>query len=449
MKRTFSLLFLGLVCLSFSADAQYREIRTLAGSGGTGGYGGDGYAATGAIFNGPRFVTVDITGNVFITDYFNARVRKVETNGTIVDFAGNGIMGYSGDGSAAPAGELFPLGIANDRKGNVYISDPSRNNIRKVNTLGILSTFAGNGAMGYSGDTGPALSASFDAPFGMTFDKSGNLYIADAGNHVIRMIDTFGIITTVAGDGVPGYLGDGLAATNARLDSPYAVAVDNSGNLYIADHNNNVIRKVDNTGTIYTIAGTYGIAGYSGDGGTSLLSTINYPTGVAVDTAGQLYISDSYNNVIRMINTLGDISTVVGNGWAGFGGDLGAPLGANLFHPHGVAVDTFGSIYIVDANNQRVRKVYTTSLGVHDIVNITDNDVYPNPSVNEVTVSGLLKSEKVGIYDLTGRAVTELWTIAHDGRQSFNISNLAPGMYILKVFAAEGNNKSAVTVVKQ
>ncbi len=447
MKRIFSLFFFTLSILSFNADAQYRKIITIAGTGGTGGYGGDGFIATAGVLNGPHNVAVDKMGNVYIVDYFNFRVRKIKTSGQIVTFAGSGITGNDGDGTAATNAKMNPQGVAADIRGNIFISDNVHNVIRRVNSIGIISTYAGTGAAGYSGDGFAATSAKLNAPFGLACDKKGNLYFADAGNHVVRMIDTFGKITTVAGAGSPGYTGDGLSALTATLDSPYAVAVARTGELYIADHNNNVVRYVDVAGDIHTFAGT-GTVAYSGDAGLAVNATFKYPTGVAVDTAGNVYISDSYNNVIREVDNTGTINTIVGNSWPGFGGDLGGALGANLFHPYGVAVDTFGSIYIADANNQRVRKVYFTTVGINDVVAANGMDVFPNPFTDNITIAGLQKNDKVCLFDLVGRPVSEVWTIATDGQQTFSVNNIAKGIYLLQICDAAGNKRNTVKMIK-
>ena len=450
MSRTFSLLLFALFFLSVSANAQFRRIITFAGSGGTGGYAGDGLSATGALFHGPEAISLDKAGNTYIVDFYNARVRKIKTTGQIVNFAGTGVIGHAGDGSASTSAQLDPQGVAADWRGNVFISDPIYNIIRKVNTLGIISTYAGNPTAGYAytGDGGPATAAKLAAPTGMICDKKSSLYFADGANNVIRKIDSFGTITTVAGVGTAGYSGDGLMATDAELDSPYAVAVDKFGDLFIADYKNNVIRMVDAvTGLISTYAGT-GTVGYAGDGAPAVAASLNYPTGVAVDTALNIYISDSYNNVIRMVDASGTISTVAGNGSAGFGGDLGDPLGANLFHPYGIAVDTFGSIFIADANNQRIRKVYFTTVGVDDVALNQALIVFPNPVADKITIANLRQAEKACIYDLTGRAVTPMLQAAKDGDQEIAVNTLSKGVYLLQVWDADGNKKGIVKLIK-
>ena len=447
MKRIFSLLFFTLFALSFNAGAQYRKINTITGIGGVGGYGGDGFAAPGGAFNSPQAVDVDRWGNVYIVDYYNYRVRKIKTNGILVTLAGNGLFGYTGDSTDATTAKVCPRGVAADFRGNVYISDAIHHVIRKVNTIGIISTYAGTGASGYYGDNGPAKLAKLNTPFGLACDKKGNLFIADAGNHVIRKIDTFGQITTVAGDGTPGLPVDGIPAISSQLDSPYAVALDRYGNLFIADHQNNVVRKVDLVGDIYTYAGT-GVIGNTGNGALAVAATLNYPTGVAVDTTGNLYISDAYNNVIRMVDTNHIITLSVGNGFAGFGGDLGDPLGANLYHPYSVAVDTIGSLFIADVNNQRVRKVYNASLGVNDVTSNSDIEAYPNPMGSTITVSALNSGDKVCLYDMVGKAVSETHTVTKAGIFSFNINDVAPGIYLLQVVDAQGNRRTAIKMTK-
>jgi hypothetical protein len=450
MKRTFSLFLFTLFVCSLSASAQYRRIITLAGKGGTGAYSGDGYTALNAFFNGPDAVALDKAGNVYIVDFYNNRVRKVfKSTGQVVNFAGTGIGGYGGDGSAATSADMVPQGVAADMRGNVFISDANTGVVRKVNLLGIITTYAGGNGYGYSGDGGPATHAKLSAPSGLFTDGRSNLYICDAANHVIRKVDTFGVITTVAGNDTAGYAGDGGFATDARLDSPYAVAVDKHGSIYIADHNNNVIRKVDaTTGIISTIAGIAGSYGYTGDHGLATAATLNNPKGIAVDTSLNIYISDADNNVIRKVDTGGIITTSVGNGYPGFGGDLGDPLGANIFSPYGLAVDISGSLYIADANNQRVRKVYFTTLGVDDVVKVNGVGVYPNPIENEINVTGLSINDKICIYDHAGRAVSATWTVTNTGLQTFGINNLADGIYALQVIDNAGNKKATVKLVK-
>ena len=332
-------------------------ITTFAGQGGVSGFAGDGGAATSANFNGPFGVVVDSSGNVYISDQFNERVRKV-AGGNISTVAGNGTAGFSGDGASATSAELnSPAGLALDTSGNLLIADGGNYEVRKVSG-GNISTFAGENTSGsgYSGDGGAATSAQLSNPSSVAVDSAANVYIADPQNNVIRLVATSGSISTYAGGGPTygGYLGDGGAPTLAYLNNPESVAVDTAGNLYIADTSNNVIRKISG-GIITTVAGN-GITGYSGDGGPALKASLNNPKGVAVDTAGNIYIADTYNNVIRVVEPNGTIATIAGNQSLGYGfsGDNGLATIAQLYFPSSVAVSG-GKVYIADTGNEVVR----------------------------------------------------------------------------------------------
>jgi sugar lactone lactonase YvrE len=334
-------------------------ITTMAGNGGIG-FSGDGGQATNASLDNPYGVAVDDTGDLFIADANNNRVREVNSFGTISTVAGIGSAGFSGDGGlAASAGINDPIGVAVDGIGDLFIADADNNRIRKVDTYGTITTVAGNGNADFAGDGSPATNAALSYPYGVAVDGAGNLFIADLGNNRIRKVDTNGIMSTVAGDGTVGYSGDGRLATNAALADPYGVAVDGAGNLFIADLGNNRIRKVDPLGIISTVAGN-GIAGYSGDGGLAINAACSTPAGVAVDVAGNLFIADSGNNRIREVGTNGIIFTVVGNGTAGYSDDDGQATNAVLSYPIGVAVDSGGNLFIADSGNDRIRKVTST-----------------------------------------------------------------------------------------
>ena len=363
------------VTVTVNTVLQSFVISTVAGNG-TAGYSGDGGAATSAELNTPGgVVTTDASGNVYIPDYGNNRIRKVASGtGIISTFAGNGKAGYSGDGGVATSAELdAPAGVAVDASGNVYIADNGNDRIRMVAAgTGIITTIAGNGTTAYSGDGGAATLAGLDVYYGVAVDASGNVYIADNGNDRIRKVAaSTGIISTIAGNGTAGYSGDGGAATSAKLDGPTGVAVDTSGNVYIADKSNNRIRKVAaGTGIISTIAGN-GTAGYSGDGGTATSAKLNNPGTVVVDVSGNVYIADNENNRIRMVAAgTGIISTIAGNGTAGYSGDGGAATLAELNDPDAVAVDAYSNVYITDKVNNRIRKL-TAAVAVTTAGNAT------------------------------------------------------------------------------
>ena len=330
-------------------------ITTIAGRGGF--FGGDGGPAVEAQFHYPSGMAVDVAGNLYIADTGNHRIRKVDATGTITTIAGRT---FSGDGGPASQAQLSePEGVAADRAGNVYIADSNNHRIRKVDATGTITTIAGTGESGFSGDGGPASQAQLSLPRGVAVDGLGNLYIADRSNSRIRKVDLTGTITTIAGSGAYGFGGDGGPASQAQLSEPYGVAVGGLGNLYIGDRNNQRIRKVDLTGTITTIAGT-GERGFGGDGGPASQAQLSEPEGVAVDEAGNLYIADSFNYRIRKVDATGTITTIAGTGERGFGGDGGPASQAQLSNPGGVAVDGLGNLYIVDSFNNRIRKVDAT-----------------------------------------------------------------------------------------
>ncbi len=341
-----------LVAASAFGVSGADTITTIAGLG-TAGFAGDGGQATSAQLNRPRGVAVDAQGNVYVANESAHRVRKV-SGGIISTVAGTGVAGYSGDGGQATSAQLSgPVGVAVDGQGNLYIADRDNARIRKV-SAGIISTVAGTGVAGYSGDGGQATSAQLNNPYGIAVDAQGNLYIADLGNNRVRKVTTAGVISTVAGTGVAGYSGDGGQATSAQLKTPIAVAVDAQGSLYIADYGNYRVRKVTTAGVISTVAGT-GVAGSSGDGGQATSAQLNSPAGIAVGAAGTLYMADWANNRIRAVS--GGIITTIAGSTAGFAGDGGAASSAQLNSPFDLAVDSRGSLYVSDTLNQRLRKI--------------------------------------------------------------------------------------------
>ncbi len=328
------------------------DISTVAGTG-TAGFGGDGAGAAQAQINTPEGLAVDAAGNLYFADSGNHRIRKVDTAGDISTVAGNGRVGFSGDGDKAVAARLnSPRNVAVDGSGNLYIADFNNHRIRKVDTAGDISTVAGNGTVGFDGDGGAALEAQLNSARGVAPDGSGNLYIADSGNHRIRKVDTAGDISTVAGTGTAGFSGDNNPAVQAQLDSPYDVAVDGSGNLYIADRRNNRIRKIDTDGDISTVAGT-GRSQYGGDNDLAVEAPVNFPSGVALDGDGNLYIADTNNHRIRKVDASGIITTVAG----GSIGDGGPATQAQLDFARGLALDGSDNLYIADTSHNRIRKV--------------------------------------------------------------------------------------------
>ncbi len=327
----------------------------------------------------PAGVFVDPWDNYYIADFGNARIRKVDSGGTITTVAGNGFPDFSGDGnSAVQAGLFTPSGMFADDAGNIYVADRGHDRVRWIHgQTGLITTIAGNGSFGFDEDGIPADNTGLAEPSDVFVIGSGSaagdllrhhpyggiIYISDRLNHRIRKVDTEGIISTVVGIGDAGFSGDDWLATSARLNSPEGIHIDSSGNLYIADTLNQRIRKVDTQGIITTVAGN-GTEGFSGDGGPATRASLAGPIDVSVDRADNLYIADTLNQRIRRVDgRTGIISTVAGSGPTGnergeLSGDGGPATEATLANPRGVCVDKTGSkLYIADTLNHRIRLV--------------------------------------------------------------------------------------------
>ncbi len=330
------------------------NLNTLAGTGTCSGSGSFRFTA-------PTQTVVDRNGNVYAVDTFNMRVVKINPDGSLTTVAGSNTLGYSGDGGPATAAQLnIPMGIATDNSGNLYIADTGNHAIRKVNAAGTISTVAGTGAGGYSGDGGPATSAVLRGPQAVAADSAGNLYIADTDNICVRKVDASGVISRFAGQcnsGVIGNSGDGGPAIQAGLSQVKGLFADSAGNLYLADTLNNRVRRINAAGVISAVAGT-GAAAFSGDGGPAVSAAFNNPQGVAVDSAGNIWIADTGNRRLRMVSAdTGRITTVAGNGAFKFSGDGGPAVSANFNAPEGVAVDGLGNVFVADTGNHRIRKI--------------------------------------------------------------------------------------------
>jgi len=306
---------------------------------------------------GPNGMAFDTSGNIYISEYYSNVIRMISPSGIITTVAGVGLPGYSGDGGPATNAQLFrPLKIFLDASNNLFIADQLNNCIRKINPSGIISTFAGNGTGGFNGDGIAATSAELNQPSGITQDQAGNYYIADYLNYRIRKVNGAGIISTIAGNGIAGYSGDGGTSTGASINGGFGVTFDGSGNLYIAEHYNNIIRKVSSIGIISTIAGT-GSGSFSGDGGQATAAELNYPGSVAFDNFGNLFIADELNFRIRMITPAGIISTYAGIGTGGFSGDGGPATAAMIENSNELKFDALWHLILSDNNNNRVREI--------------------------------------------------------------------------------------------
>ena len=336
---------------NWGASAKFT-ITTVAGNGSVGDSGDDG-PATSAALASPLAIAVDPAGNLYIADQANNRIRKVIPDGTITTIAGTGVAGFGGDGGPATAALLNqPTNVFVDAMGDILIADQFNGRIRKISN-GIITTVAGNGSEGYCGDGGPATSACLgpEGTLDVVADVAGNFYIADVASCRIRKV-TNGIINTFAGNGICGYSGDGGPATSASLSAPQSMALNSAGELFIADLNNSRIRKVTG-GIISTVAGT-GVAGYSGDGGPATSAAITYPRGLCVDNSGNVYFSDHTNNVVRVLLRNGTIFTVAGNFSSVYSGDNGPATIAGI-NPWGIAIASSGAVYVSDRSNERIR----------------------------------------------------------------------------------------------
>jgi sugar lactone lactonase YvrE len=428
-----------ILVMAFCLNTNAQIITTVCGNG-TAGYTGDGGAATTAQLNNPTGVAFDAAGNMYIADPQNMRIRKVTPAGIITTYAGNGTGGYSGDGGAATAAELYkPWGVAVDAAGNLYIADELNSRIRKVTVAGIITTIAGTGTAGYSGDGGQATAAQLHQSNGVAVDAFGNLYLADEGNQCIRKVNTAGIISTIAGGiGTGGYSGDGGAATAAELHQPSGVAVDAAGNMYIADELNSRIRKVNTAGIISTVAGN-GTGGYSGDGGAATAAELYYPTGVALDGSGNMYIVDYFNMRIRKVNTAGIIGTIAGTGTAGYSGDGGVATAAELYYPYGVAIDASGNLYIADEQNNRIRMVSAGQTTAIPILNTQYSifQIYPNPNNgNFIIETNSTANQTIQLYDVNGKMV--LNQIINGKATTIDATGLNEGVYNISIINNEG-----------
>jgi streptogramin lyase len=343
--------------LAAAALAQ-GTIRAAVGTGAQG-YSGDGGPAAAATLNQPFHCSMDRQGNLYVADTFNHCIRKVDARtGVITTVAGNGQKGYSGDGGPATRATLNePYGVLPDREGNLFIVDRLNCAIRRVDAkTGVISTYAGNGQKGYGGDGGPAHQAQMKEPNALDIDPKGDLYVADVTDNRIRKIDAkTGVITTVSGTGRREFTGDGGPAARAGIQGARGVAFARDGTMYICEREGNRIRRVDpKTGIIATIAGT-GQKGYTGDGGPAIQATFNGPKWIHVGPDGHLYVVDTENQCVRRIDRRTGVITTVAGGRAGPEGDGGPATAAGMGRPHGCWVDGNGNLYTADTNNHRVR----------------------------------------------------------------------------------------------
>ncbi len=412
-------------------------ITTIAGDGGTV-FAGDGGQATDAEISGGGNVVFDKKGNMYFCDQRHSRIRKVDTAGIITTVAGTIFPGFGGDGGPATAAQFNqPTVVTFDSTGNMYIADASNYRIRKINTSGIVSTFAGIGVFAFSGNGGPATAAELAAASCVIADDSGNIYIADSYNAQVRKVNTSGIISAWAGNSVAGYSGDGGNALSAEINICFRIAFDKNWNMYITD--NNRVRMVNTAGIISTVAGN-GYAGFTGDGGPATAAEIMSPYGVCTDALGNIFIDDALNNRVREINSLGIISTLAGNDSAGFSGDGGPSTAAELNFPVCVNFDYKGNLYVTDYKNYRIRKIpVDVGLGINELSDGNELQVFPNPSNSIFTFSMKneeLKMKNIEVYNVLGKKVKSEELRAKS--EEIDMSNQPNGVYFYRVLNDDG-----------
>ena len=454
IKFRYLLLFIFLA-FHFTSKAQ-NIIYSIAGNGYNAGTGFGSFCCDGQPpllggLNLPTSVAIDKAGNIYIADYQNNRIREIIlSTGNMYTVAGNGTTGFSDTILATNAKLSKPSSVFVDDSNNIYIADNQNNRIRKVQaSTGKIYTIAGTGFAGYSGDGALATTAKLKYPFCVFLDKSRNIFIVDQGNHAIRKIDaTTGKISTIAGTGTPGFSGDSALATSAKLSSPAGIWVDTQNNIYISDHGNNRVRKIDGTTNIITtIAGNGGTA-YFGDGGPAVNAKLNGPTGLCLDSKREvLYIADQINNVVRSIDLDNNIiNTFAGNGSSGYSGDSSLATNATLRIPTDLTMDKYGNLYIADQNNDVIRKVVIDYSGIVPIAN-TMNSVYPNPSTTGVFNINFQDNIKhlIFIYNTVGIKIIES---VLQGSSRIDLSNQPTGIYFLQVFSDQNISIQKIVINK-
>jgi trimeric autotransporter adhesin len=463
MKRLLLPLFL---LTTFITKAQI--ITTIAGTG-TYGYSGDGGLATNAKLASPDGMCFDSAGNLIFADYANSRIRKIAAStGIITTIVGTGAAAFSGDGGLAINATLNgPSDVKMDSAGNLYIADFGNNRIRKVNAAtNIITTIAGNGSQGISGENILATSAPM-SPGSLCLDASqNNLYAIGGNNRVSKINLNTGIIITVAGSksGISGFSGDGGLASAALLNVPVSIFLDVSDNMYITDMANNRIRKVDAvTKIITTVAGSSATGGFSGDGGLATAAKIWWPTNATVDNAGNIYIADKLNNRIRFVSqSTGIITTIAGNGTSGYSGDGGSATSAALKRPSNVTMDANNNIIIIDQSNNRIRKISGITLVQGNVLNKNasvaerriafDNKLSFKATPNPAKTNTKLLFQKnitngfISIIDETGKT---LYGTGFSGTEYLlNTSRLTPGIYFIKVSADNAAALQRIVIIK-
>lgn len=433
-------LLLHIILFQILLSARGQVITTIAGTG-VAGFSGDSGAAISAKLNVPKGLSWDINGDLLIADTQNDRIRKITNLGIITTIAGGGSTLYGDGGPAIDAWLSKPTEVKLDLSGNLYISDWLDNAVRVVNVAGIINVFAGDYIMGYGGDGMAAVSANLNHPTSVAW-RNGNLYIADRQNNRIREVNSSGIINTWAGNGSGTYSGDGGQATSAGLCCPYVIAFDPKGNFYFNDGSTR-IRKINSLGIVSTFAGGSSV-GYSGDGGPATMAQIFSPFGMTFDLAGNMYFSDSQNNCVRKIDTLGIITTIIGTTTQGYSGDGGLAINAQLYGPNGLAFDAVGNLYIADAGNNVIRKVTNVGVvGVKDENHLENINLYPNPCNEFVYLETGSADAAVQISNSMGAVI---YSSAIHQRITIDVKDFMPGIYFVEIKTSQSSVIKKISV---
>ncbi len=419
----------------------------IAGSGGT--VDADGPATAVALDN-PMRIAFDDTGSLYICDWYHHKLRKVKPSfqGYMTTIAGNGVSGDWGDGGPASAAGLGAiLDVAIDKKGNIFLADAYYNKIRKIDKDGIITTIAGTGIAGYNGDGIAAIGANLNSPYAVKVDDTGNVYICDRRNFRLRKVDTFGIITTIAGTGVAGFSGDGGAATAAKTNGLISISFDTSGNIFFSDSTR--VRKIAADGTVITVAGN-GVLAFFGDGGLATAASIR-PASIFVDKTGVLYIADGTNHRIRKVGVDGVINTIAGTGMAGGEGDWEPALIAKLCTPIGIAVNVDGDIYFSNQCGASVKMITNKDLASirSEATELPAIVVTPNPAQGTIRVT--LAGQWLGIVKMTvtneaGKVVSQF-----DGRSGTVTEcpkGLRQGVYVITADDDNGHRAAEKVIVQ-